>query len=111
MLDDHILYSHDFSDCECVDITKRNSTLITSGVNGTTGLVVITSLPLKLLVSMSQSQNLHFSSCSCDATIGSFSNDNGDGNVNVTRKCNNFAIIPIPSTFSLWAKYAGTKCM
>ena len=31
MLGDHILYSHDLSDWENVDITKRNLTLITIG--------------------------------------------------------------------------------
>ena len=31
MLSDHILYSHDFSDRECFDITERNLTLITVG--------------------------------------------------------------------------------
>ena len=31
MLDDHIPYSHDFSDSEDVDITMRNLTLITFG--------------------------------------------------------------------------------
>ena len=31
MLGDHILYSHDFSDSESADITKKNFTLITIG--------------------------------------------------------------------------------
>ena len=30
MLSDHILYSHDFSERECVDITTRNWMLITN---------------------------------------------------------------------------------
>ena len=30
-MSDHIRYSHDLSDRECVDITKRNLTLITIG--------------------------------------------------------------------------------
>ena len=31
MLGDYIVYSHDLSDCESIDITKRNWTLITIG--------------------------------------------------------------------------------
>ena len=31
MLGDHITYSHDISKQECVDITERNSMLITVG--------------------------------------------------------------------------------
>ena len=33
MLSDRILYSHDFSDGESGDITKRNLTLITTGAS------------------------------------------------------------------------------
>ena len=45
------------------------------------------------------------------STPGSFSND--DGNENVTWKCNFsfFAIIPICSTCTMWAKYPGTNAL
>ena len=33
MLGDHILHSHDFSGLKCVDIAKRNLTLITIGAS------------------------------------------------------------------------------